>query len=315
MFLSNRRASVMLVLVLLSLVGAPLSAAHAADDFNRYLRAAVRLYEGLDYERALKQLERARRVARGVEEDVTLGLHEGIILADMGRWQDALATFKTALLLNPEAKLPLRVSPKVEAEFEKQRERARQELARMQGQEPRKAGTATEGKPGQKPATTSTGTPGKKPGQKPASTPSVVATPEGTGTKPEAPPAVASTDRPEQKTSEGSALLPSTPPPAAFTPTVETRSRPLPVVPLALAGTSVVAGGLATFFGVSSRGQVQAARDAEFQDDFISHHQAARRSATTANILMGTAGLALAGAVVTWFLMPADAAVASGESR
>jgi tetratricopeptide (TPR) repeat protein len=303
MFLSNRRASVMLVLVLLSLVGAPLQSAHAADDFNRYLRAAVRLYESLDYERALKQLERARRVARGVEEDVILGLHEGIILADMGRWQDAQATFKTALLLNPEAKLPLRVSPKVEAEFEKQRERARQELARMQGQEPQKAATAA------------TGTPGKKPGQKPASTPPVVATPGGTGTKPEAPPVVASTDRPEQKTSEGSALVPSTPPSAAFTPTVETRSRRLPVVPLALAGTGVVAGGLATYFGLASRGQVTAAREAEFQDELISNHQAARRSATTANILVGTAGLALAGAVVTWFLMPADAATASGETR
>jgi tetratricopeptide (TPR) repeat protein len=273
MFQFNHRAAALLVLGLLLMVGAPVRSAHAADDFNRYLRAAVRLYETLDYERALKQLERARRVARGVEEDVTLGLHEGIILADMGRWQDARATFKTALLLNPEAKLPLRVSPKVEAEFEKQRERARQELARMQGQQ------------------------------------------EPRGAKPEAPTAVASTDRPEQKPPEQSVLLPSAPPPAAFTPTVEARPRPLPVVPLALAGTGVVAGGLATYFGLTSRGQVAAARDAEFQDDFLSHHQAARRSATTANLLVGTAGLAIAGAVVTWFLMPADAATASGEIR
>ncbi len=299
MCLSNSRAFALLVLALLW-VGSPLRSAHAANDFKRYLTAAVRLYESLEYERALKQLERAKRVARGVEEDVSIAIHEGIILAEMGRWQEARDTFKTALLLSPEAKLPLRVSPKVEVEFEKQRERARQELDRMQDAD--KGGAVATSKPGQK---------------KPASTSGPVVAPSvGPEPTPQVPAPTASTDRPEQKSEPVGALVPSAPPSPALTPTVEARPRRLPVVPLALVGAGAVAGGLGTYFGLSSQGQVEAARTAEFQDDFLSHHQQARSSATAANVLLGTAGLAVAGAVVTWFLMPADAATpSSGETR
>lgn len=154
--------------------------------------------------------------------------------------------------------------------------------------------------------TVATGKSGQKPGQKSTSAPEP---------KPEASSPVAATDRPEQKPTPGSALVPSTPASPALTPTVEARPRRVPVVPLALVGAGAVAGGLATYFGLSSRSQVEAARTAEFQDDFLAHHQQARGSATAANVLLGTAGLAVAGAVVTWFLMPADAATAAGETR
>ncbi len=91
----------------LLLFGSMPRTAFAATDFERYLSSTLSLYEDLEYERALKQLERARKAAVGVEQDMLLSMYEGAILADMGRWEEARAAFRTALSLDPEAKLPL----------------------------------------------------------------------------------------------------------------------------------------------------------------------------------------------------------------
>ncbi|HEY0880691.1 MAG TPA: hypothetical protein VGD87_04120, partial [Archangium sp.] len=48
-------------------------------------------------------------------------LLEGIVLADMGREEKALTAFKTAFSVDVEAKLPVEVSPKVQAVAEKAR--------------------------------------------------------------------------------------------------------------------------------------------------------------------------------------------------
>jgi tetratricopeptide (TPR) repeat protein len=104
------------------------------DEFTRHLTASVRLYESLEYERALQQLQRAKELSRNAERDVIVSLYEGLILADMGRGEQALAAFKTALLLNPEAKLPVKASPKVESDFEAMRVRVREELERARKQ-------------------------------------------------------------------------------------------------------------------------------------------------------------------------------------
>lgn len=120
----------MLVICLLAVSAVPRTA-RAQDDFQRYLTAAVRLYQGLEYERALDQLQRAKQLARGVEQDVAVALHEGIILADMGKREESQAAFKTGLLLSPEAKLPFKVSPKVTRDFEAVKRRVHQELARV----------------------------------------------------------------------------------------------------------------------------------------------------------------------------------------
>lgn len=258
---SPRRASLGLVLGLL-LVGGPLCPALAAsDDFQRYLGAAVQLYESLEYERALAQLQRARSVARGVEQDVSLGLHEGILLAELGRWDEARASFETALLLEPSATLPLRVSPKVEREFESIRKRVSASLAR----------------------------------RKQAARPD-------TATPPSAPPPpVAGSDRPAQP--PPSRLTPSEPPPPPPV-TVQASPRRAPVVPLALLGAGVVAGGLGAFFGVSANQRLDQARVEPFRDDALARFNEAQGSARTANVLFGTAGLAVASAVVTWLLLP-----------
>ncbi|MBN1209228.1 MAG: hypothetical protein JXB05_30500 [Myxococcaceae bacterium] len=96
------------------------------------LRAALtninRLYEELEYERALAQITSARTLARTTDEDVALSLYQGVILADMNRWEESAAALKTALFLRPEAQLPVKVSPKVSQHFEKVRQQVKQEL-------------------------------------------------------------------------------------------------------------------------------------------------------------------------------------------
>jgi tetratricopeptide (TPR) repeat protein len=272
MFFPRLRAPRALVLGVL-LVGGSSRPAHAADDFERYVAAARRLYDNLDYERALDQIQRARRISRGVEQDVTLGLYEGIILADLGRWEEARESFLTALLLKPDASLPVSVSPKVEKEFEAQRVRARKELAQLQSP-PVKPGAAASGSA-------------------------------------KAPPPVVSTDRPEQ--ARPGQLTPTEPSPA-LTPTGEAEPRPVPVVPLALLGAGVVAGGLGAYFGVSANGQLGDARVAPLREDALTKFNDAHGSARTANILFGTAGLAVASAVVTWFLLPGAGSVPASTS-
>jgi tetratricopeptide (TPR) repeat protein len=262
----------------------PVLAAEApTDDFARHLTAAVRFYEDLEYEQALEQLQRARRLARGIEQDVSVALHEGLILADLGRWEEARAAFRTALLLKPGATLPLRVSPKVVRSFEEQRVRIREELARQQRQRP------------------------------PVSKllPTALEEPQPPGN----PSAPVATDRPEQPPVQEPVLVPPAAPEPVLSPQVQARSPRPPLVPLVLLGTGGLVGSTGAYFGWLSRRQVDEAWRAQYQDELISHREQAQRSARTANILLGTAGIALAGAVVSWLLYEEDAAPESGGGR
>ena len=109
-------------LVLLLLVPWAAQAAKPTD-VPSYLRSINHLYENLEYERALHQIELARKVSRGAEDEVTLGLYEGIILCEQGQWPRADKAFEGALLLQPDAVLPVEVAPKIQKRFEAVRER------------------------------------------------------------------------------------------------------------------------------------------------------------------------------------------------
>ncbi len=284
----------------LFLLGSVPRMALAASDFERYLAAAVSLYESLEYERALEQLGRARTLASGIQQDTAIALHEGIILAELGRWEDARAAFRTALVLEPDAKLPLRVAPKVEREFEGVRARVSRDAVRRQ------QGVASRPLPSPSPAPASEGPPPTTPGVaplRPAPERPVAA----------APAAAAAVDRPERQRPP---VL--TPPPSeasVLSPSVEARrSRPV-TVPLVLLGTGVAAAGVGTYFGVTSRGQVSAAREALHEDTALAHLDEARGSARVANILFGTAGLAATGALLTYLLTPGDTSSGAEVSR
>jgi len=99
-------------------------------DFQSAFAAAVRLYEGLEYEQALEQLSRARALARGTEQEVAVTLYQGIVQAELGQRVQALSSFRTGLYLQPDAKLPAQVSPKVARDFEEVRQSVLRDLGR-----------------------------------------------------------------------------------------------------------------------------------------------------------------------------------------
>jgi hypothetical protein len=314
----------------------------AANDFKRYLTASVQLYKDLEYERALEQLQRARQLARGVYQDVTVALHEGIILGDMGRQEQSRAAFKTALLLNPEATLPFKVSPKVERDFEEVRARVFKDLGinpSPRKAEPPKVATSPPPSPPTPTAPPTSGAPataarepaGAPHAKPPASSPAAVppasapmaapppavaktpaaAPPPAVAKTPAAtpPPAVARTDRPEQPAVKPDLKPPATAAPAPFVPRVEESSPGrVPVAPVVLAGVGVAAAGVGTVFGLQSRARVSDARGTPFQDESQAHLADARSSARVANVLFGTAAIAATGSLVTWLL-------SSGESQ
>ncbi|NPD30078.1 tetratricopeptide repeat protein, partial [Corallococcus exiguus] len=104
----------------------------AGTYFDAAMEEAARLYEDLESEQALAAVTRARRLARTEQERSAAAIYEGVILADLGRRDEALASFRAGLLLAPEAKLPAKVSPKVESDFESVRSSVRQERAAVE---------------------------------------------------------------------------------------------------------------------------------------------------------------------------------------
>ncbi|MFP2927372.1 hypothetical protein ACLESO_19675, partial [Pyxidicoccus sp. 3LG] len=112
------------------------SSAWAQGAVRDYVRAARGLYEDLEFERALEQLSRARPFSTGPADDALLSLYEGVILADLGKLEASTAAFKAALYLQPDAKLPVKVSPKVAQRFESLRKQVKRDLAKREAQSP-----------------------------------------------------------------------------------------------------------------------------------------------------------------------------------
>lgn len=116
-------------LICLALVLLANAAFAQSPEVKKYLNTAITLYENLEYEKALKQLKNARGKAKGPDDEAKIALLEGVVLADMGREEKALTAFKTAFSVDLEAKLPVEVSPKVQAVAEKARANVRKVLA------------------------------------------------------------------------------------------------------------------------------------------------------------------------------------------
>jgi tetratricopeptide (TPR) repeat protein len=108
---------------------APSLARAQASETKKYLNAAITLFENLEYEKALKQVQKARTKATTPDDDARCSLLEGVVLADMGREEHALASFKAGFSIDPDAKLPVEVSPKVSTLAEKARANVKKVLA------------------------------------------------------------------------------------------------------------------------------------------------------------------------------------------
>ena len=106
-----------------------LPAAAQSKEVKKFLNAAITLYENLEYEKALKQIGKAKAKATGPDDEAKVALLEGVVLADMGHEEKALTAFKTGFGIDLEGKLPVDVSPKVQAVAEKARANVRKLLA------------------------------------------------------------------------------------------------------------------------------------------------------------------------------------------
>ncbi|MCP3097864.1 hypothetical protein LZ198_03130 [Myxococcus sp. K15C18031901] len=272
-----------LPLVVGLLVVLPSRAARAEAAFAGHLAEAVRLYEELEYELALEQLELAGKVSHGADEEVTRSLYKGLISADLGRWAAARAAFRAALILDLDARLPVRTAPKVVAAFESQLAKVRAERGRKRTDTSRLAKTRPP-------------------------VPEHLMSPESDAVAPfssEAPAQVARVD-----------LMPVRPDGTSMAEmAVEERSttRGVPVLSMVLLGVGAATGGVGTYYGLTSRSQLDSGRGMRFVDEMAGSHAQARRNATTANVLFGTAGLAVAGAVVTWLLAGDTGATATAQ--
>jgi tetratricopeptide (TPR) repeat protein len=106
-----------------------LPAAAQNTEVKKFVNAAITLYENLEYEKALKQLAKAKVKASSPEDEAKIALLEGVVLADMGREERALTAFKTGFGIDLDAKLPVDVGPKVLAVAERARANVRKLLA------------------------------------------------------------------------------------------------------------------------------------------------------------------------------------------
>jgi tetratricopeptide (TPR) repeat protein len=248
-------------------------------DIDRYLVAASRLYENLEYERALEQLSKAKKLSRGPDDDATIALYEGVILADMGKKDDSEAAFREGLLLKPDAVLPVKVSPKVQSEFEAIRVTVKKELAPILAKQ-----EADRQKAERQKAEAERKRQADLAASKP---PPATDVPKAVGEETHT--IVATT---EPRTENPNTVIITPPPPRSTT-------RPLPFV---LGGIALATGGLASYFGIQTNNEISAAKSATFQDDTVNHRQTAQGDALTTNVLIGVASAAAIATVVAFFV-------------
>jgi hypothetical protein len=109
----------------------PAWAQPSVDDFERSVATVRQLLESQGYEEALERLGRLKPLARDANQKSIVALYEGLVLSSMGRQtQDrAQSAFRSALLQDPQASLPVKVVPRQERLFEEVRARVLKERA------------------------------------------------------------------------------------------------------------------------------------------------------------------------------------------
>lgn len=278
--------------VAVALLWATAASAQSADA-QRYILAASRLYENLEYERALDQLKKARGVSGGVDDDVNIALYEGIILSDMGKKEEAVAAFREGLYLKPEANLPVKVAPKIAQVFTATKndvlkelqpilakKRAEEEKRRLEEEQRKKDEAAKLALADAEKQRLAEAEAKRKADEEKARLA-----------------AQQQTDRPEEPK-----LTPREDPNKQVVGVEKKQPRGVPVAPIVLGSAAVVAAGVAGVFGYLSSTQVSAARSATFQSDTVAHLNQANTNALIANIGFGVAGAAAIAAVISVFV-------------
>ena len=84
---------------------------------NAHLVAAQRLYQKLDLDAALAELQLAEAARIGEDEMVQVLIYRGLIYSETGKSADAADQFKRALAVRPWAEVPPETSPRIAKMF------------------------------------------------------------------------------------------------------------------------------------------------------------------------------------------------------
>lgn len=95
--------------------------ARAAAKDNTYINAGIRLYNSLQFDDALAAFRKAEKFSNDPASDVLIHTYEGIVEAQSNDSEQAERDFHVALSLDPSARLPGDVSPKILAVWERVR--------------------------------------------------------------------------------------------------------------------------------------------------------------------------------------------------
>lgn len=334
-----------LAVVVLLLVAAPAFASE--EDFQRFLNAAVRLYENLEYERALEQVRNAKKQAVTPDQQASAALYEGIMLSDLNKPEEARAAFKEALLLKPDATIPIKVSPKVSKDFEDTRASAQKELAPLLAKQAEEKRRKEEEAKARAEAEAKAKAELERQRAELDQRAKDIARLEAERKKAEADAVAAkakeSLAEEQRRRAEADAMAKElerlkaerqqletklaaqrdtpvvtkvTPDPKVVEPPVEVTqpvvvgTKPTPVLPFLFLGAGAIAGGVGAYFGIMSQESITSARNEPFQQAASAHLGRAQNDATIANILFGTAGALGLGALISgiaWAVTPADA--------
>lgn len=307
-----------LSLVLALLV--PLASAASDEDFQRVYNAALRLHEGLEYERALEQLSLARKQAGTGDQMSLVNLAEGVVLADLNRNDDAQAAFKAGLLLSPDAALPIKVSPRVAAEVEALRVKVKKELAPLLAkQEAERLKAEAEAKAlaqaraeaeAKKADAEAKAREAQRLDDDKRKAEAEAKAKEAAALLAEADAKLKEISRLEEERKKAM-LVRDTPTKVVILPGETPNVVQPPLLPAAMPSRApmvltfvflaagAVAAGVGGYFGATAQSQVQAAKDAPFQDDADRSLRAADGSALAANVLFGGAGAMGLGALIS----------------
>ena len=99
---------------------APATSAGTVKDAgpNAHLAAAVRLYQKLDLDAAIAELQLAEDGAKDSEDDrVQVLIYRGLIYSETGKLSAASDQFKRALAIRPWAEVPADTSPRIAKNF------------------------------------------------------------------------------------------------------------------------------------------------------------------------------------------------------
>jgi hypothetical protein len=107
-------------MVLLALVLA------ATGPFDSALTKAVGLYNEAEWDGSLRELTKAERYAADDAQRVQVWLYQGVVLANIPDLDTARVAWDKALAVDPDVKLPLKVSPRVQAKFDEAQKVAQQ---------------------------------------------------------------------------------------------------------------------------------------------------------------------------------------------